>query len=494
MLPTTPSSQEEGSSSLTSFIYALKSPESQRLYPGRLKLFFNFYGLPGTLEEQAALFLKQAKENGPQWVQDRIIRFLDYHKKRVLQRKELSAGTLHNYYCAIKLFCEMNYLDTGINWKLISRGLPRMKPTANDRAPTIEEIRKLVEYPDRRIKPLVYTMCSSGIRIGAWQYLKWKHVTPMTNNGKGDEIIAAELLVYAGEPEEYYTFITPEAYHELKKWMNFRASHGEKITEDSALMRDLWQMANVKYNYGAKWGLATNPKLLQKTGIKKILNRALWIQGLRQPLTEGKRRHEYKTAHGLRKFFKTRAEQVMRPLNVELLLSHESGMSDYYYRPTEKEVLNDYLKAVDLLTINDNNAIVQKQLQELTDKSNKELYILKGQLAEKEREAEQAKKALAVFENKQNEFQIELQNKQKNFEDRMQQWEERQEKIFEQLMREKEPKLRKIKSKKKRDAEETKLMLEAGELAGIGGEEEYDEEGNPIPSAIYDEDDYDFDA
>jgi hypothetical protein len=61
-------------------------------------------------------------------------------------------------------------------------------------------------------------------------------------------------------------------------------------------------------------------------------------------------------------------------------------------------------------------------------------------------------------------------------------------------MREKEPKLRKIKSKKKRDAEETKLMLEAGELAGIGGEEEYDEEGNPIPSAIYDEDDYDFDA
>jgi hypothetical protein len=47
----------------------------------------------------------------------------------------------------------MNDLGTGgINWKRIARGLPRMKPTANDRAPTIEEIRTLVEYPDRRKK------------------------------------------------------------------------------------------------------------------------------------------------------------------------------------------------------------------------------------------------------------------------------------------------------------------------------------------------------
>ena len=178
MLPTTPQEEERSlSTTLTSFIYALKSLESQRLYPGRLKLFFNFLGLPGPIEEQAAIFLKQAKTNGAQWTQDSIISFINGHKQRV-QKKELSAGTLHNYYCAIKLFCEMNYLDMvgGINWKMISRGLPRMKPTANDRAPTIEEIRKLVEYSDIRIKPLVYTMCSSGIRIGAWQYLKWKHV------------------------------------------------------------------------------------------------------------------------------------------------------------------------------------------------------------------------------------------------------------------------------------------------------------------------------
>ena len=43
-----------------------------------------------------------------------------------------------------------------INWKKITRGLSRGKRYASDRIPTLEEIRKIVEYPDRRIKPIIY--------------------------------------------------------------------------------------------------------------------------------------------------------------------------------------------------------------------------------------------------------------------------------------------------------------------------------------------------
>jgi hypothetical protein len=71
--------------------------------------------------------------------------------------------------------------DLVLNWKKITRGLPRGRRAANDRAPTLEEIQRLIEYPDRRIKPIVNTMVSSGIRIGAWDYLQWKHVLPITN-------------------------------------------------------------------------------------------------------------------------------------------------------------------------------------------------------------------------------------------------------------------------------------------------------------------------
>ena len=65
---------------------------------------------------------------------------------------------------------------SSLNWKKISRGLPRTKKSSNDRAPTIEELRKLVEYPDRRIKAIVYSMTSGGFRLGAWDYLRWKHI------------------------------------------------------------------------------------------------------------------------------------------------------------------------------------------------------------------------------------------------------------------------------------------------------------------------------
>ena len=50
--------------------------------------------------------------------------------------------------------------------------------------------------------------------MGDWDYSRWKHVCPIADE-KG-EVIAAQLLVYADEPEEYYIFIMPEAYDALK--------------------------------------------------------------------------------------------------------------------------------------------------------------------------------------------------------------------------------------------------------------------------------------
>jgi hypothetical protein len=181
-------------------------------------------------------------------------------------------------------------------------------------------------------------MASGGFRLGAWDYLHWKHVTPIRNE-KG-EVIAAKLVIYADEPEEYYTFMTPEAYSTLKDWMDFRASYGEKINSESWVMRDLWQTSNM--NYGAKWGLATHPRKLHSIAIKRILNRALWEQGIcHNALAEGVERHEWKAAHGYRKFYKSRAEQVMKPINVEATMGHDLGISQSCWKPTEREVLED---------------------------------------------------------------------------------------------------------------------------------------------------------
>ncbi|MGH9977591.1 MAG: hypothetical protein ACRD8Z_17415, partial [Nitrososphaeraceae archaeon] len=355
----------------------LKAPETKRQWPNRLKVVFNFLGFNGNLDEQAKQFMNLCKQEGMTTTQNRLIEFISYQVQRS-QKGEISLATIPNYLKAIKLFCEMN--DIQVSWKKVCRGVPRGRQAANDRAPTREEILKLVQYPDRRIKPIVYMMASSGIRLGAWDFLQWKHVSPVCDE-KGN-LLGAKLIVYAGELEEYYTFVTPEAYDALKEWMDFRSSYGENVTGASWLMRDIWQTTNI--NYGAKLGLATAPKKLKSGGIKRLLERALWEQGIRQPLPDRVRRHEWKAAHGFRKFYKTHAEQVMKLINVEITLGHNIGVSASYYKPRESEVLDDYHKAVESLTISNDKTKLTKQVAELKQKSNDSEYIIRGKLQEKD--------------------------------------------------------------------------------------------------------------
>jgi hypothetical protein len=127
--------------------------------------------------------------------------FLEQQIARVNNR-EITGATVRNYVKAIKLICEM--ADIPIQWKKLTRGLPRAKSYADDRIPSMEELRRLLEYPDRRIKPLVCTMASSGIRIGAWDYLRWGNIQPIEREGK---IVAAKIIVYAGESELYFSIM-----------------------------------------------------------------------------------------------------------------------------------------------------------------------------------------------------------------------------------------------------------------------------------------------
>lgn len=230
--------------------------------------FFEFIGIDGkTIEERARNFVIKAKDDNT-WAFSSVMKFTYFQRQRV-DRKEISGATVRNYVKSIKLFCEM--ADIPIQWKKITRGLPRDKKYADDRIPTIDEIKKLVEYPDRRIKAIVYTMASSGTRIGSWDYLQWCHIRPVEKNG---EIIAAKMIVYAGEDEEYFTFISSEAWQELKKWMDYRQDSGEIISDSSWVMRNLW---DTRVAQGR--GFVTFPKKLSSLGVKRLMERAIWAQG-----------------------------------------------------------------------------------------------------------------------------------------------------------------------------------------------------------------------
>jgi integrase len=132
-------------------------------------------GLQGTIEEKCAE-LYQFSKNNFDLLQSYLIIFINSQKKRI-DNKEITEGTLRNYVKAIKLFFSTN--DIIINWKKLAKGIPQVKQSSQDRIPTADEIHKLLEHPDRRIKVIVYIMISSGIRVRFWDYLKWKHVIPI---------------------------------------------------------------------------------------------------------------------------------------------------------------------------------------------------------------------------------------------------------------------------------------------------------------------------
>ena len=194
---------------------------------------------------------------------------------------------------------------------------------------------------------------------------------------KNNDVIAAKILVYAGDREQYDSFLTPEAFTALKEWMDYRLACGEKITRESFVMRDIWQNGDAEG--------AANPRPLTSFAITRLLNRAWQAQKIRPKLQKGEKRHEFKTAHGFRKYFKTQSEQAGAPsIKIEMWLGHSLGVTDSYIRFTEEHMLEDYQKVVEYLTINQNVVLinrsikkqgeyVQKSLKEMEERHRKEI-------------------------------------------------------------------------------------------------------------------------
>lgn len=64
--------------------------------------------------------------------------------------------------------------------------------------------------------------------------------------------------------------------------------------------------------------------------------------------------------HGFRKYFTGRMKAAgVSELDIDKLLGHKSKglMGRHYYRPDESELLGEYLKAVDMLTIDDSKRL-----------------------------------------------------------------------------------------------------------------------------------------
>jgi hypothetical protein len=122
------------------FAYSIRSPYTKESYFRRPRRFFDAISLEGpTFESRCNLFADNGRQH-PNWAFNSILKFI-FAEKQQVESKKITGGTLRNSVKTIKIFCEVT--DVMIPWKKITRGLPRVKRYADDRAPTLEEIRKI---------------------------------------------------------------------------------------------------------------------------------------------------------------------------------------------------------------------------------------------------------------------------------------------------------------------------------------------------------------
>jgi integrase len=243
-------------------------------------------------------------------------------------------STIHNYASCVLAFYKIH--DIALNVTKINKFIPAQKKVRKDRAYTHEEILKLLEIADERGRVIILIMASSGMRLGALPLLRLRN---LENN---------KLTVYEGEREEYFTFITPECKTAIDSYLDFRSRYGETLNDNSPLIREQF---NTKDPFRVK-----KAKQLTLPMIKFNLIHLEEKAGLR--LT-----NVVAASHGFRKFFTTQLiHSKVNPEIREMLLGHKIGLASAYYRPTEQDMLEEYEKAEDNLTIDPSNRL-RKQLE-----------------------------------------------------------------------------------------------------------------------------------
>jgi integrase len=217
-------------------------------------------------------------------------------------------------------------------------------------------------------------MLSSGIREGAIETLTISDWSALRRNGK---LVAGKLTVYNGTEERYTTFITEEAYIALEKYLEFRHEHGEELGHESPLFRDKFDPVKGKVDNSIIEPMTAG-------AVRQYYNRLLHSIGIRK---DKQKRHQF-SVHGYRKAFKTLCELGgMKSINTEILMNHNVGLSDNYYRPTENQLLDDYLLIAEELTVNADITILRRENQE-------EIQQLRNQIAIIQKDYEQVRTLL----------------------------------------------------------------------------------------------------
>jgi integrase len=300
--------------------------------------------------------------------------------------KKLSSGSIKANFNTIKKFFKVNNIS--LQWDQLNgfKGKSNGK-LIDDRVYTKEEILKMLDHADLRMKVVILVLLSSGMRIGGLAELKVKDLEYI------QEYNIYKITVYSYDKnEKYVTFCSPECADHIKKYLRYRESIGDTVKPESPLIYR--KIARVGNKGKGKERVkitdmfdehVTSHSLQEAVARLQRKSMVVSIEKHENHSEGGRVRKEMMRCHAFRKIFNsTCIENNVNHYVKEKLLGHKAtlGLDVNYMRDNlfnntqqDKLLLDEYLKVVDALTVNDENRLKNQneRLKERIARTNNEI-------------------------------------------------------------------------------------------------------------------------
>jgi integrase len=264
-----------------------------------------------------------------------------------------SQGLSHSYRNTAFFAIKHHYTmvdDLVLNWKKISKLLGEKTFDNEIRGYIHQEIKKMLDIADVKYRAVILTLCSSGMRREALTQIARRDMEYIK------EYKLYKIKIYRKTADEQICFTTPEAAEAINLYL--------KTKEDDGLL----------FNFKTPKNLTMVLRQIQiRAGVSQEHHN---ISGEKP----GQARNAIPAVHGLRKFCITQmARSGIDEERRKILSGHSIGVQKKYVELQDEDLLQDYLKAVNNLTINEENRL-KDQVNDLIEQKDDRIAALEKRL------------------------------------------------------------------------------------------------------------------
>ena len=284
-------------------------------------------------------------------------------------KKRVGYNTINLYLAAVCKYLTVN--DREFRNSKLRMLMPEKQKPAGKLAYTTKQIQRMLEFADTlRNKALINCLAAGGFRAGAFEELKWKHVSEMPDN-------CYAVIVYPGSNHEYTTFLHHEARKALDDYTTERKQKGELITNESYVMP----------NY--RRSLATKPKPMTPQAVDATILRVVKKAKIQRTREGEGKRFDTAITNGFRKRFNTilKSNANISYAIAERMMDHATYLESIYLDTTDTmKLFGEYKKAIPELIIDESerlelqNKIKDETIKKMESEKDSEIARLKDDM------------------------------------------------------------------------------------------------------------------